>query len=557
MEFNKTSKNRSPLSMALLAGLLATSILGVPGSAYALDALDFFKSIQAQAEKNGQSIKFGSLEKFGEDGARGLNIEIIDTKKGNTATIAQLSLSGVNLIGENGYAFDQMQASDIQIISTKENDKTSTLSIGDINFSGFNYPDVKDRISSFWPLDISNGTLSNIKIVSSGSESVSFDIPEITINALAHQGNTKFTLGNFDLQPGSGSFAKSDGNNGSFTFGGLNILDVAKTGEYLVGLKIGSVKMGPIRFNGVNEKNQKIAFSFEGMDGVNLANPDFSAPVDEVFPIDGLKANVQAGSFSLDGKELFSFGGATTSANFDKENGIYNADVNMGSLFFNVKEFPSQPGKNSGKQQFAALGYDSIDLNIEIDMSWDINKGILSLPKYKISAKDMAAFDTQMKLDGYTKEVAGKLQNISNKMNFEENNEMKQALAMQMLAEMSSLAIGELKFVIEDASLTKRILKMQAEKSGQTAEDMAGALPFMAGAMLSQFEIPDFAASLSAAIGTYLTSSLNSGGSITLAAAPEEPISFAEIMGIAAGVKAGNIKPAEIIERFKISVDAK
>ena len=72
-----------------------------------------------------------------------------------------------------------------------------------------------------------------------------------------------------------------------------------------------------------------------------------------------------------------------------------------------------------------------------------------------------------------------------------------------------------------------------------------------------QLDVPDFAASVSSAIAAYFTSALNDQGSLTLSARPDEPVSFAEMMGIMAGVRAGNVKPAEVIERFNLTISGK
>ena len=116
--------------------------------------------------------------------------------------------------------------------------------------------------------------------------------------------------------------------------------------------------------------------------------------------------------------------------------------------------------------------------------------------------------------------------------------------------------VNETKFaglkVDAEAALTGRIMEMQAAQSGQTKDDMLAAVPFMVGAMMAPLDVPEFASSVSSAVGRFLQTS----GSITLTARPEEPVSFAELMGIGAGIKAGNVKPAEVIERFNVEISA-
>ncbi len=246
--------------------------------------------------------------------------------------------------------------------------------------------------------------------------------------------------------------------------------------------------------------------------------------------------------------------GGISVAQFDAATGVYDFSGALNDLFINVKAIPTTPENAKGVQQFLDLGYDDVTLDVSINGGWNLSTGMLDLQSYKLDAENMAAFDIALKLDGYTIEFARKLQQISNKMNATDDVAMKQALSMQLLAEMSALAVRGIKLKLDDASLTRRIMQSQAKRSGQTADDMAAALPFMAGAMLAQLDVPEFAASVSSAIGAYFTSALNNQGSLTLEANPDEPVSFAEIMGIAAGVRAGNVKPAEVIERLNLKI---
>ncbi len=233
----------------------------------------------------------------------------------------------------------------------------------------------------------------------------------------------------------------------------------------------------------------------------------------------------------------------------------YDTTARIDDLFFNIEAIPVQPGQEASRKQFTDLGYNSLTMDFDIDGGWNIESGILDLREYKLSAENMAAMAISTTIGGFTLDFARQLTQISNKISAADD-EIKQALTMQMLALYSGLTVNSLSISIDDASLTKRLMEQQAAKSGQEAKDLAQAMPFMAGAMLAQLDIPDFAASVSAAIGTFMTSALNNTGSLTVSAKPDEPISFAEIMGIAAGAQAGNVQPSEVVDRLNLTVTA-
>lgn len=293
------------------------------------------------------------------------------------------------------------------------------------------------------------------------------------------------------------------------------------------------------------------------MNGADIFSPDYLGDGEMTFPEAEMRVSFGAMRFSLDGKELVTLQGGGSTAQFDSETQDYRFFGNFDDLYIDVKSIPVKPGQGQGKEQFEALGYDNITLDISLEGFWNVGTGLLNLESYKFDAENMAALDMSVKLGGYTVEFAKKLQQISQKVNEADDRELKQALSMQMIAELSALSVEEMSLKLDDKSLTRRIMRQQAKKSGQSAEDMAAALPFMAGAALAQLDVPDFAASVSSAIAAYFTSALNDQGSLTLSARPEEPVSFAELMGITAGVRAGNVKPAEVIEQFNLTISGR
>jgi len=532
---------------ALLSVLL---VIMAPQHALALDAMDFFRGLQVEAEKDGNTLTYGKLESLGDEGARASEIKVVDGESGDIFTIGQMELTGTGLVGNDGFSFADMTARDLRLISERKEGSTSSISIGTITASEFRLPPAEMRIREFWPLDIGEGRMDMIRIVSSGAENISLNIPSIEISDLNGSDNFRFDLGSFVSAPATGSFAAENGANGAFLIGAISMTDLKQFGT--AGLTIGSFEVGAIGLTGSDEKDQAISFAFDGASGTNVFNPEFDE-TGAIFPEGEMAIEFKGASFRMNGTEILRLGRAETKAEYDKESSDYAATARVNDIFINIEEIPAEPGNETGRKQFAEMGYDSLTMDIDMAVNWNLASGLLDISKYRIAARDMAVIDFGLKIGGYDERFAQEMQSISNRMRQSKDPEMQQALGFQLMGMMSGLEVVEIDLSFDDQSLTNRVLEVQARQSGQSAEDMAAALPFMAGAMLAEFEVPEFAASVAAALSTFLGTS----GTLTLSAKPENPVSLAELMGIMGGFNAGNVKPAELIERFNVTVRGK
>lgn len=538
----------SAASLLLGASLLAAS------PAMALDATDFFKGLQAEAEKNGNTLTWQSLEATGNDGARALDLVLENGKTGERMTIGEMTLSGTEVIGEDGFSFATMEAIELalQVKGKEGNDNRgpSTLTIDRLSAEDFNFPPMEDRERPFWPFDMASGEATGVHIVASGRQNVALNLPSVRISGLKHQGgNRNFTLDSFSSDAATGSVAENE-KGGTFHLGEISVEGFSLFGE--TGYRAASGTFGGLRVSGTDEEGRDFKADVGEIAANNLFSPDFAEGSDISFPEDEMTATMGSITFSLDGKELARLAGGESSARFDAETKEYTATGTFRDLYLAVSEFPVEPGKEQGRKQFEALGYDSINMDIGIEAGWNVESGDLTLSSYRFAADEMMVLDLGISLAGYTVDFARNLQKISTRMNSAIDEETRQALSFQLLAEMSELEVKDMRIQLDDQSLIARIMEMQAAQSGQTKEDMLAAVPFMVGAMMAPLDVPEFASSASSAIGRFLQTS----GSITLTAKPEEPVSFAELMGIGAAIKAGNVKPAEVIERFNVEISA-
>ncbi len=60
--FSKCNCNRSRRIRAVMLALASSTVIAAANPAMALDATDFFKALQNEAEKNGNTMTFESLE---------------------------------------------------------------------------------------------------------------------------------------------------------------------------------------------------------------------------------------------------------------------------------------------------------------------------------------------------------------------------------------------------------------------------------------------------------------------------------------------------------------
>ena len=536
------------------AGLLLGASLLAASPAAALDATDFFKGLQAEAEKNGNSLTWQSLESTGGDGARALDLVLENGKTGERMTIGEMMLSGTEVIGEDGFSFATMEAIELalQVKGKNASDDRgpSTLTIDRLSAEDFNFPPMEDRERPFWPFDMASGEATGVRIVSSGRQSVALNLPSVRISGLKHQGGDRnFTLDSFASDAATGSVAE-DEKGGTFHLGEISVKGFSLFGE--AGYKADSARFDGLRINGTDEKGRDFKVDVGEFSAANVFGPDFGADGNLVFPEEAMTATMGSVTFSLDGTEMARLAGGSSTAHFDDETKEYVATGSFKDLYIAVSEFPVEPGKDQGRKQFEALGYDSINMDIDIEAGWNVESGDLSISSYRFAADEMMVLDLGLSLAGYTVDFARNLQKISMRMNSATDEETRQALSFQLLAEMSELEVKDMRIRLDDKSLMGRIMEMQAAQSGQKKEDMLAAVPFMVGAMMAPLDVPQFASSVSAAVGRFLQTS----GSLTLTAKPDEPVSFAEVMGIAAGVKAGNIKPADVIDRFNVEISA-
>ncbi len=124
-----------------------------------------------------------------------------------------------------------MEAVDFKLVPKTEDGRNSTLTLGRVSAEDFRVLPAENRKNPFWPMDISNGYIEKISLVSGGANPVSLSIPSFTISGLQHGSDgISFTLDQAILAAGSGTFASEDGTSGEFSTGKIEISNGARHG---------------------------------------------------------------------------------------------------------------------------------------------------------------------------------------------------------------------------------------------------------------------------------------------------------------------------------------
>lgn len=190
------------------------------------------------------------------------------------------------------------------------------------------------------------------------------------------------------------------------------------------------------------------------------------------------------------------------------------------------------------------LGYKQLKMAISSTGSWEPEKGDLAMDKFEFDVADLGKFDTTLKLGGYDAKFIKALQEANKKIN--ENKENSDVAGMAMLGLIQQLSISGMSFRYDDASLTPKLLEYYGKQQGISSEDMVNQIKGIAPLMVGYLGHADFAMQATTAINTYL----DDPKSLTIAAKPDAPVSFALIAATATA------DPKKLIDLLAVKLTA-
>lgn len=172
--------------------------------------------------------------------------------------------------------------------------------------------------------------------------------------------------------------------------------------------------------------------------------------------------------------------------------------------------------KDPDMAQVTALGYSTLSLDVAMSGAWDDKTGRLDVPALSIAAADMGSLKLSFVLGGLTPEVVAQLEKAG-------ADEAKQMELLQ------GLTIEKVALRYDDASFATRFMGKQAKDQGVDTKTYAKQLKVMLPMVVSMIGNKDFEKKVVSAAGAFL----EAPKSLTLSAAPKQPLPVSQIMGAA------------------------
>jgi len=538
---------------------LSVSAFILPAPAYAFDFKAVLQAMKSDVEAKGGTMSFGTVEANGVDNGRVRDLVIIDGRNSGELRFEELAVSGIITQSENDYAFDSLNATGIKILARQSNE--TEISIAEFSARDVDLPPFNEKTEAgkdiFWPFTIASSEIKGFSLANSeGQQSLAYTSPSISLKELNIRGDANFSLGALSVAGGNGSIRNPSGENGSYEVGALSLARLDFKDQTSFGL--GSFLMEPIYYAGTDKAERPIDIKIGTIDinEVHALNVDGDGRFP--FPSEDMRFSMDGFSMDIEQKPAVVMGALTSNAKYDEEVEELLFDTKLASLFADLDNIPPTKDNRIALKQLRELGYNDIDLAVELKGSWDMLSGEMNIPLYRIALANMGAFSMGMSLDGYTMDFVKRLQAITKRIGLTKDPEIVRAMNIQMMALFSELALKDMSLSVEDDSLTQRVIKQQAEKTGQSSQDLMAALPFLTGAALAPLQAPEFASQISAAISTFVSTSVDdsdaTSGKITVTASPDAAITVPEMIGLSAAVRAGNIQADEVIERLNIRI---
>lgn len=285
-----------------------------------------------------------------------------------------------------------------------------------------------------------------------------------------------------------------------------------------------------------NEKDgYTVAFEGAVLEGCFIAGPNETDPIAK----GGFCRNYEVGGLTVakSSTPVFELEGVSVAMSPYEAGGTMEYDVK-------VKDFTvdfTQVDDPKAKATMGELGYQTLTGRVNATGQWDAGTGDASMSQ-AIILDDAAALNIDIAVGGYTPELIAAMQEMNKQM----QGQSDQAQGLAMMGLMQQMQIGNITIELIDDSATGKILDFVAKQQGSTREGVVamakGTLPFA----LAQLQNPEFAASVTAAVGAFL----DSPGSLKIAAVPAAPVPVAQIVGAAMAA------PQSVIGVLNIKVTA-
>lgn len=193
----------------------------------------------------------------------------------------------------------------------------------------------------------------------------------------------------------------------------------------------------------------------------------------------------------------------------------------------------------------ARLGYEQVTGSMAFAGSWAAGDGRLKLSQYDFIVDDAGTLGIAFDVSGYTPAFIKALRETSERMAASsEAEQSRQGLAM--LGLMQQLNLHGLEISFDDSSLTTKVLEFAAEDQGISAADVANQTKAVLPFMMAGINAPQLSQMLTAALSQFL----DDPQSLTIRAAPANPVPFAMLLA------AGMASPDALVQQLNLTVTA-
>lgn len=231
---------------------------------------------------------------------------------------------------------------------------------------------------------------------------------------------------------------------------------------------------------------------------------------------------------TVDGKSVFSMAEAVGTMGLSDDETTITFEGNVTG----VKADLSTVEDPKAKESIEALGLTTLDGNMSMSGSWEVESGTIDIEDYAIDFANVGKLSMAFSMSGYTLDLVKQMQEQARMMQAQPQNEQAQqaaGLAMLGLVQQLSLVNAQIRF--EDAGITKRGLDYAGKSQGTDGAQMAQMVKGMVPILLAQAKLGALQNEVSAAVNAYL----DDPKALTIAAAPANPVAFPMIMGAAMG----------------------
>lgn len=291
----------------------------------------------------------------------------------------------------------------------------------------------------------------------------------------------------------------------------------------------------------VTEDGTTVAVSGVEMAGLRLAAPGSTDPLANLMLYDS--ADVASLTVSTGGKQVFSMTGAHAETAGLEEGKPLTFAVSTEGFTADLSSVEDP----QSKAVIDALGYQTLNGNIELEGSWQPSDGRMAISQYDITVDKAGTLGMTFDLGGYTPDFVKSLQELQKKMAEQPAGADNSAQGLAMLGLMQQLTFHTASVRFDDDSLTGRLLDYVAKQQGAKPEDIANQAKALAPIMLAQV-ITD--QTLIKSVSDAVSAFLSDPKSIEVSAAPAQPVPFALI---AAGAMSA---PQELPKTLGVTVTA-